>query len=164
MSLVQRITTRRLDDIINQGYRFALTGSVGTVTDTAIQTGAIERTIVTTGFVLSTTSATDVLVSLGYKAGVSATVTFFQGYVRAGGPIIFVYSLGDERYSIPGDALVITTNAAGPVVYTINGRIVGEKVALGYIEHAGAPAHSGSPGFPPEYSGFSGLWRGGFPA
>ncbi len=164
MSLIQRIVTRRLDDIINQGYRFALTGSVAQVTDTAIQAGASERTIVTTGFVISTTSVTDVLVSLGYKTGLSATVNFFQGYIRAAGPISFAYALGDERYSLPGDALVITTSAAGPVIYTMNGRIVGEKVALGYIEHAGAPAHSGSPGFPPEYSGFSGLWRGGFPA
>jgi len=164
MSLVQRITTRRMEDIINQGFRFAQTGSVGSVTDTVIQAAASERTIVTTGFCLSTTSATDVLVSLGYKTDVSATVNFFQGYIRAGGPIVFTYTLGDERYSLPGDALVITANAVGPVVYTVNGRIIGEKVALGYIEHAGASAHSGSPGFPPEYSGFSGLWRGGYPA
>lgn len=164
MSLIQRITTRRLEDIINQGYRFGLTGSVGTVTDSAIQAGISERTIVTTGFVLSTTSATDVIVSLGYKNGVAATVNFFQGYIRAGGPIVFTYGIGDERYSAPGESLVITTSAAGATIYTINGRIIGEKVALGYIEHLGASAHSGSPGFPPDFSGFSSLWRGGWPS
>jgi hypothetical protein len=59
--------------------------------------------------------------------------------------------------------LVITTNAAGPTVYTVNGRIIGEKVGLGYAQVEGA-GHSGAPGFPPEtFSGFSGLWRGGFP-
>lgn len=162
MSLIQRITTRRFEDLINQGFRFGLTGSVGSVTDTAIQAGVSERTIVTTSFVLSTTAGTAVRTKLGYKQGINATVVFFDGYVAAGGPICFVYSIGDERYSAPGEALVITTDSAGPVIYTVNGRIVGEKVSLGYIEHEGASAHSGAPGFPPGHSGFSGLYRGGF--
>jgi len=163
MSLIQKITTRRFEDIINQGYRFGLTGSVGTVTDTAIQAGATDRSIVVTSFVLSTTSATDVIVSLGFKDGVTTTRTFFSGYIRAAGPIIFSYSTGDERYSNPTEALVITTDAGGPVIYTVNGRIIGEKIAKGYIEIEGA-GHSGAPGYPVFSSGFSGFDRGGWPA
>lgn len=163
MSLIQSIRTRRLDDIINQGYRFSDIGSVASVTDTVVQAAVDERTIVVTGLVLSTTSATDVLVSVGFKTGSSSSVPFLASYIRAGGPIVLTYALGDERYSSPGDALTISTNAAGPTEYTIFGRIIGEKVALGYIEHMGASAHQ-SPIFPPGFSGFSSLYRGGFPA
>ena len=163
MSLIQRIVSRRQEDIINQGYRAAFTGSVGSVTDTAIWTAVVERTVVVTGFCLSTTSATDVLVTLGFKTGVSTTVPFFQGYVKSGSPLIYTYTFGDEKYSLPGDALVITTNAAGPTVYTVNARIIGEKVALGYVQIEGA-GHSGAPGFPTFSSGFSGFDRGGWPA
>lgn len=162
MSLTQRITSRRMEDIVNQGYRYALTGSVGSVTDSSVQSAASERTIVVTGFAISSSSATDVLVSLGFKTGSSATVTFFQGYTKSGAPIVYNYTFGDEKYSLPGDALVITTNAVGPTVYTVNGRIIGEKVSLGYIQVEGA-GHSGAPGFPVEYSGFSSFWRGGVP-
>jgi len=162
MSLIQRIVVRRLEDCINQGYRFSLTGSVASVTDSVIQAAAVERTVVITGFTLSTTSATDVLVTLAFKTGVSASTPFFQAYIKTGGPIVYAFSMGDERYSQVGDALVITTDAAGPTVYTINGRIIGEKVALGYIQIEGA-GHSGAPGFPPFMSGFSSLYRGGPP-
>jgi len=162
MSLIQRITTRRFEDLINQGYRFDEVGSVAAVTAQNIIAAATERTIVVTGLMFTTTSATDVLVTIGFKN--TTTNDIFKGYVRAGGPLIYTFPIGDERYSQPGDSLVITTDAAGPTVYTVYGRIVGEKVALGYIEHLGAPAHSGSPGFPPDHSGFSGLWRGGWPA
>ena len=44
-----------------------------------------------------------------------------------------IYPLGDERYGDSAGSLVITTNG-GPVVYTINGRIIAEKVGLGYIQ------------------------------
>jgi|SRR3989304_2536072 len=160
MSLIQRITARNFQDVINQGWRFSLTASVGSVTDSVIQAAQAERTIVVTGFILSTTSATDVLVTLGFK-GSGATVPFFSGYLRAAGPIVYPFPMGDERYSQVGEALVITTNAGGPVVYTLNGRVIGEKVALGYIQVEGA-GHSGAPGFPPQMSGFSSLYRGGF--
>lgn len=163
MSLIQKITTRRFEDVINQGYRFGLTGSVASVTDTAVQAGATDRSIVVTSFIISTTSATDVLVSLGFKDGVLTTRTFFSGYVKTGSPIVFGYGIGDERYSNPTEALVITTNAAGPTVYTVNGRIIGEKIALGYIQIEGA-GHSGAPGYPVFSSGFSGFDRGGWPA
>ena len=168
MSLIQKIATRRLEDIINQGYRFAFTGSVGTVTDQALWSGTTDRSVVTTGFILSTGSATDVQVSLGYKNGGNATVVFFTGLIRAASPIIFSYPTGDERYSNPTDSLVITTNAAGPTIYTINGRIIGDKVPLGYIEQPGASGYSGAPnvgGFnpPTNWSGFSGMDRGGYP-
>lgn len=168
MSLIQKIATRRFEDIINQGFRFAFTGSVGTVTDQALWTGATDRSVVTTGFILSTTSATDVLVSLGYKTGIAATVVFFQGNVKSGAPIVYNYMTGDERYSNCTDSLVITTGAAGPVIYTVNGRIIGDKISLGYIEREGAPAHSGGANYPPfnpptNWSGFSGADRGGYP-
>ena len=162
LSLIQRIATRRLEDVIYQGYRFGLTGSIAQLTDSIIQAGATDRTIVITSFVLSSTSATDVLVNLGFKTGVNPTVIFFQSYVKSGAPVTLAYTLGDEKYSIPGDGLVMTTSASGPTSYTINGRIVGEKVSLGYIQIEGA-GHSGAPGFPTEYSGFSSFWRGGFP-
>lgn len=163
MSLIQRIVTRRQEDIINQGFRAAFTGSVGTVSDQAIWTAVAERTVVVTGITLSTTSATDVIVSLGFKTGLSATNVFYTGYIKSGSPLVFPYTFGDEKYSLPGDAFVITTNAAGPTIYTINARIIGEKVALGYIQIEGA-GHSGAPGFPVFSSGFSGFDRGGWPA
>lgn len=163
MSLIQAIRSRRLDDIINQGYRFNEISSVGTVTDTVVVAAATERTILVTGFCLTTTSSTDVIVTLGFKTGVATTVPFFRGYVRAGGPLQYTYGIGDERYSAPGDALVITTSASGATIFTITGRIIGEKVSLGYIEHAGAAAHQ-SPIFPPAASGFSSLYRGGYPS
>jgi hypothetical protein len=160
MSLIQRITARSFQDVINQGFRFSLTGSVGTVTDTVIQAAAAERTIVVTGIIVSTSSAIDVNVTIGFK-GTGASVPFFSGYIKTGSSISYPYPMGDERYSNVGDALVITTDANGPVVYTVNGRIIGEKVSLGYIQIEGA-GHSGAPGFPPQMSGFSGLYRGGF--
>ena len=147
-----------MEDIINQGLRLGLTGSVAMVTDGIVQAAMTERTIVVTGFIISTSSVTDVLVSLGFNNGVS-TVIFTEGYVKSGGPIIYTYTIGDERYSSPGDSLVITTSGAGPTVYTVNGRLIGEKVALGYLEQAGATAHS-SPWFPDP----GGKDRGGFPA
>jgi len=161
MSLIQRITTRRIEDVINQGYRFSAVGAVGLVTDSVVWAAAVERTVVITGFVVSTIAAADVLVTLSFKSGASASVPFFSGYIN--NSIVYTFSMGDERYSNIGDALVITTNAAGPTVYTVNGRIIGEKVGLGYAQVEGA-GHSGAPGFPPEtFSGFSGLWRGGWP-
>lgn len=162
MSLIQKIATRRMEDIINQGFRFAFTGSVGTVTDTVLWAGATDRSVVVTSFVISTNNATDVLVSLGYKNGISATVVFFQGYIKDGSPIIFDYTIGDERYSNPTDSLVITTSTSGPTVYTVNGRIIGDKVPLGYIEMPGAPAHS-SPVFPSFTNDGNQPQRGGAP-
>ena len=160
MSLIQRIASRNFQDVINQGFRFSLTASVGTVTDTVVQAAQTERTVVVTGFTLSTNSTTAVLVSLGFK-GTGATVPFFSGYVVSGGPIVYPFPMGDERYSQVGDALVISTDSSGPVIYTVNGRVIGEKVSLGYIQVEGA-GHSGAPGWPPAMSGFSSLYRGGF--
>lgn len=159
MSLIQRIVTRRFDDIINQGYRLNVVGSQsGSGTDTVIQPGVgtsnAIRVIVVTGYILSTNNATDILFSLGFKNGSSATVPFASGYVRQGSPIVYTFPIGDERYSgnlqgyTTGDGLVLTTSA-GPVAYTIYCRIIGEQVPLGYIEYPGAPAHN-SPVFPPE--------------
>lgn len=153
MSLIQSIKTRRLEDLINQGFRFAFVGSVpGAAADTVIQAGATERSFVVTGFTLSTTG-TNLLVSLGFRTG-GSTVKFWEGYVTSGGPMIYTYQLGDERYGALGESLVITTSG-GPVVYTLNGRVIAEKTALGYIERVGAPAHT-QPHFPP----VSGLDRG----
>jgi hypothetical protein len=161
MSLVQRIQTRRFEDIINQGYRFEEIGSVAIVAESELIAAASERTIVVMGFVITTSSATDVLVSLLFKNTV--TREFFRGYVRAGSPIVYPFPLGDERYSAVGDSLVITTDAAGPTVFTIYGRIIGEKVALGYIPHEGASGHDHAPAFPTFHSGFSSFYRGGVP-
>lgn len=159
MSLIQRITARRFEDIINQGYRLNVVGSQsGSGTDTTIQSGVgtanAIRVIVVTGYILSTNSASDILVSLGFKNGSSATVSFASGYIRQGAPLVYTFPMGDERYSAnlqgytTGDALVMT-NSAGPVAYTVYCRIIGEQVPLGYIEYPGAPAHH-SPVFPSE--------------
>lgn len=159
MSLIQRIVSRRLEDIINQGYRLNVIGSQsGSGTDTIIQSGVgtanAIRVIVVTGYVLSTNSASDILVSLGFKNASAATVPFVSGYIRQGSPIVYTFPMGDERYSAnntgytTGDGLVLT-NSAGPVAYTVYCRIIGEQVPLGYIEYPGAPAHN-SPVFPPE--------------
>jgi len=149
MSLISSIKTRRVEDIMNQGYRASLTGTVATVTDNVILSGVADRAFVCMSFILTTDSASNISVSLGYRTG-STTTKFFEGYLTAaGGPLSFTYGMGDEKYSELGHSLVITTSA-GNVKYSINGRVISEKVPLGYIEHLGAPAHNTSPYFPAE--------------
>ena len=134
MSLIYTIKTRRFEDILNQGARIALTGIVpALITDGVIQPGGVERNIVVTGWALSSSSNTDVLVSLGFKVSGKPTVAFASAYVKSGSSMTMIYPLGDERYGDSAGSLVITTNG-GPVVYTINGRIIAEKVGLGYIQ------------------------------
>jgi hypothetical protein len=140
MSLITQIRTRRLEDIINQGLRQNYVGTVGAVTDSLIQDGVAERTLCVTGIMLSTDSATDVLVTIGFKTGSSPSVPFFETFIKSGGAVAYPYPTGDERYSSPGQSLVITTTG-GTVAFTIPTRVIGEKVALGYIEYPGAPAH-----------------------
>lgn len=146
MSLVTSIKTKQLSDIINQGLRLSLTGSIGSVTDGVIQTGGAERAFVVTGITLSTDSATSILVSLGFK-GDGATAVFFSAYVIKGGSITVQYPIGDEKYSDIAQSLVVTTNAAGPVVYSIDARLISEKTPLGYIQYPGCQDHH-SPWFP----------------
>lgn len=159
MSLIQRIATRRLEDIINQGYRLNLIGTqAGSGTDVVIQPGVgtanAIRVIVVSGYILSTNSSSNILVSLGFKNGSGTTMPFVSGYITQGAPLQVMFPVGDEVYSgnvqgyTTGDSMVITTSA-GPVQYTVYCRIIGEQVPLGYIEYPGAPAHQ-SPIYPPE--------------
>ena len=132
MSLIYTIKTRRMEDILNQGFRLALNGTVGTVTDSVIMAGGQERNIVVTGWSLSTNSQTDVLASLGFQVAGQPSVAFATCYVRSGSSITMPYQLGDERYGDSAASLVITTSG-GTVAYTINGRLISEKVGLGYV-------------------------------
>ena len=147
MSLIQRIVNRRVEDIINQGLRLGLTQAVGTGNWTVFGAEP-ERTIVVTGYVLSTNAASPVLVTLSYLSVDGNTATpFATGYIQAGQSISCQYTMGDERYGLPGESLVLTVGStSGSVAYTVNARQIGEKVPLGYIERGGAPAHS----FPPK--------------
>ena len=124
--LIQQIKSRTVGDIINQGYRAGLTGTVGTVTNSIVYPSNSQRIIVVTGVVITTNSSTDVLVSLNFS---SNGTPFFQGYVKTGMCLAMEYSLGDERYSAPEDALWITTTG-GTVAYTINARIISMQDAV----------------------------------
>lgn len=141
MSLIYTIKTRRIEDILNQGLRLGLVGTVNAGADTVVMAGGQERNIIVTGWSLSTSSATDVLVSLGFKVAGQPTASFAAGYVKSGSSLVMIYPLGDERYGESAASLVITTNG-GPVAYTVNGRLISEKVGLGYIERT---AISGMP-------------------
>jgi len=135
MSLIYSIKTRQMSDLINQGVRLALNGTVASaVTDGVIMAGANERNIVVTGWSLSSKSSTDVLVSLGFKVAGQDTGNFLSCYVRSGSPIAQIYQIGDERYGASAACLVITTDG-NDVAYTVDGRLLADKVGLGYIQN-----------------------------
>lgn len=147
MSLINRIKTRRLDDIINQGYRADVIGTIaGTVTDQIIQNAAAQRVFAITAFSLSTNTATPFLVTLGFSKG-GTTTPFWKGYVVSVGNIEKVFAIGDERYGDENASLVVTTTG-GPLVYTVHTRIISELVPLGYTQYPGTTVHK-SPIFPP---------------
>jgi len=133
MSLIYNIKTRRFEDLINQGLRLALTDSTSNaVVDGVVMAGGQERNFVITGWVLSTNSATDIKVTLGFKVAGQSTSTFATAYIKSGSSISMDYQLGDERYSDSAASIVITADG-GPVAYTINGRLLADKVGIGYI-------------------------------
>jgi hypothetical protein len=159
MSLIQRISSRRLEDTINEGSRVVVTGTVaGGATDSILLNVADDRYIVVTGLHLSTNSATTtpVLVSLGLRSGSNPTITFFNGFLSPSSPVTIVYALGNWRYGDLGYDLVITVGTTtNTIAYTIDMRQGASPTPLGYIEQIGAKTHA-NPVFPDE----SGLARG----
>lgn len=154
MSLIQSIKSRRLDDLINEGARVTVTGTAtpsGTSTILALldppDVGEEGQSVIITGYQLSSTSGTPLLVSLGLDDGTAVT-DFFTGYVGGGQVIDHSYPLGAWVFSGLGDNIVITA-ASGTFAYTIDGRITRGINPLGYIERIGTKNHS-NPVFPDE--------------
>lgn len=156
MSLIQEIKTRRLEDVINEGAKVALTGTMsGSGTDQVLFASDTSRSIIVSGFTLSSSSGSVVLMSLGFKPNGGSTLNFFQGYVNS---ITRTYALGDWYRGGPGDSLVITSAAA--CAYTVDVRLGSTPLVLGYIEHEfgrGASGHRAKAVFPDEAGANRGL-------
>jgi len=156
MSLSQLIKSRMLQDVINEGLKIAATGTaVGPVTDQILFALPPNRAVMVLGYTISTSLATAVLVSLGFKDGVNPTKTFFTGYVsNSGGPICVNFQLGDCYRGGANEAVVITSD--GSVAWTVDTRVTDTPTVTGYIEHEASQLHSGRAMLPPE----NGLQRG----
>lgn len=160
MSLISSIKTKRLEDLLNGGHKMIFTGTVtGVVTDSVIQTLPHERLMFVGSYVLTSNNATPILVSLGFKAGVSTTLEFFRGYVSSSAGVAVVLDPHDWVYGplSTTDSLVslVISTSAGNVAYTINSKVFAEKNPLGYIEQIGAPTHAN-----PYFGLESGYYRG----
>jgi hypothetical protein len=141
MSLAQRVVIRNQIDLLNEGLQYSATGTTGIVTDLVVVPISAERAPIVMGFTLTSNSATPFLVSIGFKKGGDATLTFFQAYVSASMPIqvqynSFAWYRGDLNYNV-----VLTT--AGQTAYTIDAKVTSFPAALGYIEHEGGQSPSG---------------------
>jgi len=156
MSLSQKIKSRLLQDVINEGLKIAATGTCGgAVTDQVIFALPPMRAVIVCGFTLTTPSNTAVLVSLGFKKGSNPTKTFFSGYVsNSGGPISVNYQLGDWYRGDTEEAVVVTTDGAAG--WTIDTRVTQDPTITGYIEHEGTSLHAGRAYFPDQ----NGMKRG----
>lgn len=168
MSLVNRITYRQLQDMANEGIRISATGlSTGATDQVLVDLSApitgggtaspTLQTAIVTGYYLSTTSASPVPVTLGFRGGSPlATSNFFECYVGGtAGSVSRFIPLGDWKFGAPGYSIVMTSTVA-TVAFTIDGRITAEKMPRGFIEHEGTDIHHTGPLFAPE----SGLARG----
>ena len=128
--MLQIIIPRTLQEVANQGFRICFTSpdngiSTGT---TVIQPGTSNKVFVVSGFVLSTSSATPLQVTLSFQdATTSDVLPFFKGFVTNTAPLSYGFQLGDERYSGPGDTLLIKTT--GTTAYTVNARVITVLVA-----------------------------------
>lgn len=142
MSLLARINNRPLQDQANDGTRYNLVSSVGTVTDSVIRAIPLNRSLCISSICLTSSSSTPTLVSLGWKNGSNPSVPFFSAYVSSTSPIVKPVTLGDWYQGAQNYSLVITTSGVGPVVYSIDARLLGEGTIVEYIEHDGAPLHS----------------------
>lgn len=141
MSLAQKVVARNQIDLLNEGLQYSATGTTGIVTDLVVVPTSADRAPIVIGFTLTSDSATPFLVSLGFKRGSEATLTFFQAYLSDMMPIQVQYSSfawyrGDLNYSV-----VLTT--AGQTAYTIDAKVTSFPAALGYIEHEGGQSPSG---------------------
>lgn len=157
MSIATTVRARNANDLINEGSRLAIEGiEAGVASDSVILEAGSERALVVTGFSLTTDNVNPVLVSLGLKKGTDPTMTFWQGYVSSGGPVIMSYApenwfRGDLDYD------VVISTSAGSVAYTVDMKRTSYPAPLGYLHRVGAQgtfdvAHSSRAIFP-EQSG-----------
>ena len=152
MSLAQKVASRNSAiDLLNEGYKYAATGTTGSVTDLVVVPIGVDRAPIVTGFTLTSDDATPFEVKLGFKKGAEPTLVFFHAFLSSASALEVVYSpenwyRGDLNYNV-----VLTT--AGSTIYTIDAKITSFPAALGYIEHEGGQSPSGHTGraiLPPE--------------
>lgn len=144
MSLISRIRTRTLQDLINEGTRVTVTGvASGVTSEEVILSIPEDRVAIITGYHLSSDSSTPELVHLGLKGGTPEVVNeFFVGYVSDKTSVNHSYELGDWRYGELGHDVIISVDGAIDVAYTIDIRTISELVPKGYIEQIGNKNHS----------------------
>lgn len=150
MSLIFSIKSRKFEDLLNDGAKVTITGTIsGNVTDQIVfACGA--RALTVTGIALSLNNATPALVSLGFKKGAESTLVFFNGYVGANGPVVVQIPLGSWYYGdLEYNVVVTTSSNAGNLAFSIDMRTGGTPTPLGYIEQIGVKSHT-SPRFPDE--------------
>jgi len=151
MSLVQKISSRHPSDLLNDGLQYAAAGSSGGVTDLVVVPIAANRAPVVMGFTLTSTSATPVAVSLGFKKGSDVTMTFFQGQVTSSSPLMVQYGCNSWYRGDLGYSVVLTS--AGAVTYSVDAKITSFPAALGYVEREGSQnpnSHMGRAWLPPD--------------
>lgn len=142
MSLIQVINSRHATDILNEGAIFSAEGETGgAITDSIIVPIGEERNAAVTGFVISTPSASSLLVRLGFKKGTDPTNVFFRGYVVAGGPIVVKYPDGAWKRGDLDQDVVITSS--GDVAFALDAKILSHPTAITYIEYEGSLTESG---------------------
>ena len=149
MSLISTIKSRTLGDLINEGQRVSLTGTVSAGADQVALAIPDTRAFVITGVVLSTDNAAANLVAVGFKKGADPTLSAVGGYITSNSMLSKTYAVGDWRYGDLGYSVVISADKAN-VAYTIDGRIISSPAPLGYIQHEGAKAHCFAVTFGPE--------------
>lgn len=147
MSLIQRVSSKALQDLINEGYRQTVLGTTGgPVTDQVILSIPADRAAIVTGFYISSSVSASQIVTLGFKKG-ATTAYFFTGYLKDVAPIAVQYALGDWRYGDLEYSLVLTTGAA--TAFSVFCRVTSEAAPLGFIQQIAAPQHH-CPWLPPD--------------
>jgi hypothetical protein len=149
MSLISTIKSRILGDLINEGQRVSLTGTVSAGADQVVFVAPANRAFVITGVVLSTDNAAANLVAVGFKKGAEASLSVVGGYITSGSMLNKTYAIGDWRYGDLNYNVVISADKSN-VSYTIDGRVISSPAPLGYVQHEGAKAHCFAATFGPE--------------
>ena len=155
MSLIQTISARREEDLLNEGARVVIDGTVsGAVSGEILLSIPENRFFIVTGYHLSSSSGSSIAVNLSLTNG-SDTFSFFTGFLSTTQTASRVLGYGDWIYGALDQDLVMDIDSAGDVSFTIDGRVSSSPTPLGYIEQIGVKTHS-NPVFPPD----SGLARG----
>lgn len=147
MSLIQQIKSKALTDLINEGARVSLTGTLGAGTDQVIYPMPADRFFIVAGYSISSGSATAVEVRLALKKGTDPAMEFFRGHVGAGMSISRDLPFGNMLYGDLEYSLVATSD--GVFSYTIDGRLSSGLTPLNYIQQIGSKEHF-NPYFGPE--------------